>query len=381
MAKKEQEQLDQEAEDALDFSGEGVEASRGSYGDDDDEDYDDTDGEEQAEDEDGEEQEDDEEVATEDEEGSIEEDDDEASSSSFTIDGKKYTAEQIASDPKLLSKMATHYNQVGNFQKLAEERSALVKEREEQIQQLEAEKRKIMDEWTRMQMLREQEQYRQQPQEQQAPARPAPDQIRAAMKPLVANLAKEGRLTEDELDEHEGLIAEYLFDSLSTRKLIEDVTSYFAKEINSIRGFIDPAVKSWDEDRARQADASVQSEAAKIEGYEDLADPQIWNELKQYITKKVLNSPKDSEGNPTFNPIFDAETMAEQFDAMQGRIMRTALRKTKKTAEQIKKGQAKKATGSASSGGKAPQKKQRPKGRLTPAEAALDFGDSRYAGG
>jgi len=382
---KTDEQLEQEAQDALDFGGGGVEDNRPW----------DQEEEEVVEDnaDDGEEQEaDDEEVAEEEDaeqdvatESDEDDGSDEEGSSTFTLDGKKYTAEEIAADPKLLSKMATHYNQVGNFQKIADERNDLIKEREERIAQLEAENRKVMDEWTRNRMLNEQKQREEAEKEAAAAAQPPPrppaDQLKAHFKPHIDQLVEQGRLSVDELDEHSGLVAEYLYDTATTRDLITKVVSHFAQEINSIRGFIDPAVKSWDEEKAVRADAEIQKAAAELEGYDELSDPEIWQQLKQFVADKVMASPKDADGNPTFNPIFDGPTMASMYDAMTGSTLRKALGGKKKKAKQQIESDRRKAGGSATGGGKKPTKRPKPKQPKTEAEDALDWGDSGYATG
>lgn len=398
-SKKEQEQLDQEEQDALDFSGEGYENSRGSYSDDEDEPWDGESEEAEEEQEGSEEEADDQEEedeaettkddeeSTEDDEEEVEADEEEEGSPTFTLDGKKYTADEIVANPELLGKMATHYNQVGNFQKIADERGTELEQLRKKVEAAEADARRVQDEWVRRKMEEDARKAKAAEQESQPapPPRPPTDQLVAQFKPYLDGLKEQGRLTEDEVEEHSGLVAEYLYDTLQTRDLIQKVTAYFAQELDEVKGFINPAIKEWDKEQAIREDAKVQQEAAKIEGYEELADPENWENLKQYIGKKIANSKRDSEGNPLFDPIFDAETMAEQWDAMQGKILRAAVAKQKKTVTKSKKQQAKQASGSATSGGKTPKKRPKPKGAPTPEEDAMDFGsegrDSTYAGG
>ena len=320
-------------------------------------------------------------VATEEAEESTEEVVDEDGDVTYTLDGKKYTAEEISSDPKLLAKLATHYNQVGHHQKLTDEQKGLVTERDAQIVQLEAEKQRIEQEWTRKKMEEDfaQRKAAETKAEEPAPERPSSELLKTNLKPYLAELKEAGRLTEDELDEHSGLISEYIYDTMETRNIIQEVAAYFAKKIENLEGFVNPAIETWDREQAIRADVSVQKDAAAIEGYEEIADPEQWEKLKAYITSKITSSPKDAEGNPLFNPVFDAETMAEQFDAMQGKDLRAALGAKKKQAVAAKKADAKKAGGSSSGGGKIPKKKPVAKKPKTESEDAMDWGDGRYA--
>ncbi len=377
-------QSEQEELDALDFGGGGIESDRGSYGDEDEPEITEDPSteeeleadDEQVDDQDG----DDEEVATEDDEESTEDDELEASDPTITIDGKKYTKDELT--PELLSKMATHYNQVGHQQKLTKEQKDLVTERDERIVQLELEKQRIEQEWTRKKMAEEFEQ-RKAAEVREAPKptpRPDPKVLSSQFEPYLKELKETGRLTEDELDEHSGLISEYIYDTLETRNIIQQITAHLVQRLDAIEGFVNPAIQNWDKEQAIRSDEQIHKEAAAIEDYEELADPETWEKLKAYITRKISDSPLDSAGNPTFNPIFDAETMAEQFDAMQGKSLRAALTAKKKKATATKKADAKKAGGSASSGGKAPRKRPKPKKEPTDADAALDWGDAKYAG-
>jgi len=383
-------ELEAEAQDALDFGDSDYEEPEKT---DEDQPWDEEEEkpeEEQPEDEKADDQEvEDKEVATEEEVESTEEEaaaeEDEDGVQTFTLDGKKFTAEEIAADPELISKMATHYNQVPHFQKIAEDHKATIAEREEALAKAEAENQRLYNEWTRTRMQNEDERKRAAQAEADKaaapPPRPATDILKTQLKPYIDSLKTDGRLTEDEVDEHSGLISEYIYDTLETRELIKNVTAHFAKELDSLKGFINPAIKTWDEEQAIRSDADIQKGAAAIEGYEALAKPEKWDELKAYITNKISNSPKDSEGRPLFDPVFDAETMAEQFDAMEGKAMRAALGKKKKAAKKATKDDARKAGGSATSGGKAPKKRPKPKKPLTEADEALNWGDNKFAGG
>lgn len=392
IVEEEQEQVNQELADALDWDGSGTERSRGSYEQDKPWENDDADEskEEDAVEEAATEEGEDKEVATKEDEESTESDEseevvesEEGGVATFTIDGKKYTSEEIASDPKLLSKMATHYNQVGHFQKLLDEERANLSKRDEAIAQLEQEKQAIEKEWIKRKMAEENEQ-KARTQEAEAP-KPRPDnkQLQHQLKPYFDKLKEEGRLTEDEIDEHSGLLAEYMYDYANMQKLVESVaviTSKALGRIDELESFVNPAVKQYGQLEAAREHERVQKEAAAIEGYEELADSDNWEKLMRYISEKVAASPQDNNGRPMFDPIFDPETMAQQWDAMQGPVLRKALAEQKKKAEAQMKSDAKRASGSATSGGKTPKKKPQQKGAPTESDEALDWGDGRYAG-
>ncbi|MHC4703358.1 MAG: hypothetical protein ACYTFQ_22560 [Planctomycetota bacterium] len=327
------------------------------------------------------------EVATKDDEESTDGDD---SPATYTLDGEKYTAEEVAANPELLDKMATHYNQVGNFQKLLDEEREAKSEQAKAIEQLEAEKQAIEREWVARKMSDENEARKRAEEvteEVEPTPRPANKVLQAQLKPYIDQLKEDGRLTEDELDEHKGLIAEYIFDQVNTQTLINKVAAAAlqkidaqSKRIEQIESFVNPAIQSWSREQAERDNVDMQKKAAAIEGYDELSDPENWEKLMRYVSEKVAASPKNSEGRPTFDPIFDAETMAAQWDAMNGPVTRKALAELKKRAEAEKKEEAKKAGGSAASGGKTPKKKPKPKGAPTAEDEALDWGDGRYAG-
>lgn len=330
------------------------------------------------------------EKATEKSEESIESEVDEDGVKTYTLNGKKYTPEEIIADEKLLDNLATHHNQVGNFQKLLDEEREAKSEQAKAIKQLEAEKAAIEREWVARKMTEETEARKKADKPEEAPApvpRPANKVLQAQLKPYIDQLKEDGRLTDDEIDEHGGLIAEYVYDYANMSALVNKVAAAAlqkideqAKRIEQIEHFVNPAIQSWSREQAERSDVDIQKEAAAIEGYDELKDPENWEKLKKHISDKIAASPKDSEGRPTFDPIFDAETMASQWDALNGPATRKALAELKKRAEEQKKDEAQKAGGSAASGGKKPTKRQKPKGPLTPAEEALDFGDGRYAG-
>lgn len=315
--------------------------------------------------------------ATSEDESTEEEEEQEAGT--VTIDGKKYAVNSLT--PELISKMATHYNQVGHFQKIAEERDREIASRDERLRQLEQQNRQVMDEWTAQKMRSEQARLREEERtlQQTAPPRPSTAQLATAFKPYIDKLQEEGRLTIDEADEHAGLVAEYLYDTYTRDQKTSELFNNLTQRLAQLEDFVSPAVKSWDERTALERDAEIRKAVSGMEGYEELKDPQKWEELKGYVTRKILNSPKDPQGNPLFDPIFDAETMAEQWDAMQGKVLRKTLSATKKKTQEQIESDRRKAAGSAATGGATPPRKKARKGPLTPEEDALDFTDNRRA--
>jgi hypothetical protein len=311
------------------------------------------------------------------EDESTEEEEDEPGT--VTIDGKRYDVRDLS--PELVKKMATHYNQVGHFQKIAEERDKEIAARDERLRQLEQQSRQVMDEWTAQKMRAEQARLQDEERkiQQAAPPRPSTDQLATAFKPYLDKLAEDGRLTVDEVDEHSGLVAEYLYDTYTRDQRTSELFNNLTQRLAQLEEFVSPAVKSWDEKTALERDGQIRNTVSKMEGYEELSDPQKWEELKGYVTRKILNSPKDSEGNPLFDPIFDAETMAEQWDAMQGKVLRKTLNSTKKKTQEQIESDRRRAAGSASTGGAALPRKKGKRGPTTPEEDALDFTDNRRA--
>ncbi|MHC4121908.1 MAG: hypothetical protein ACYSWO_30955 [Planctomycetota bacterium] len=293
-------------------------------------------GESKADDEVVVEEDDEPEVATKDDEESTDGDD---SPATYTLDGEKYTAEEVAANPELLDKMATHYNQVGNFQRLLDEEREAKSEQAKAIEQLEAEKQAIEREWVARKMSDENEARKraeETTEEVEPTPRPANKVLQAQLKPYIDQLREDGRLTEDELDEHKGLIAEYVFDQVNTQTLINKVAAAAlqkidaqSKRIEQIESFVNPAIQSWSREQAERDNVDMQKQAAAIEGYDELSDPENWEKLMKYVSEKIAVSPKNSEGRPTFDPIFDAETMAAQWDAMNGPVTRKALAELK----------------------------------------------------
>jgi hypothetical protein len=295
----------------------------------------------------------------------------------ITLDGVTYEVPE-GELGAAFKKAATHFNQVAHYQEIADKRQT-------QLEELQQNQQQLLNQFTAMQMAQEQQQQQQQhvAQQPQEEPRPHPEQLRGAFKPYLDALKEQGRLSEDEYEEHQGLISEYLYDSMRQAKAINDIAAYFEQRIQAIEGVAVPTYQSNQVREAQERDQSVWQDVAKLEGYEALADPEEWSRLKEYITNKVLNSKKDSQGNPLFDPIFDTETMAQQYDAMQGAIMRKALAEQKNIAEAAKKKAVGQAAGNAPGGGGAPQGRPKAKSpkEVTPESDALDWSDPTKAMG
>jgi hypothetical protein len=295
-----------------------------------------------------------------------------------TIDGEKIPIGDLTSEQ--LQKMATHTNQVGHYQKLADERKTELEQYREQLAAAERKNREVMDEWTRFQMQQTQQQDQQQTAE--PVQRPTTEQLRGLFAGQLNAMKASGDLTEDEFDEHSGLIANYMYDSQVTQNVIAQVATTLDQRLQALEGTVPQTAQAVEEQTAERRNRLVQQEAASTEGYEDLSNPEEWNKLTEFIGNKVLSSPKDANGNPTFDPIFDAQTMREQYDAMQGAVMRSALAKAKKEAEQQKRKEADKATDAKGGGGPPPKKPTiKQPSDMTPEEEALSFDDPMMATG
>jgi hypothetical protein len=292
-----------------------------------------------------------------------------------TLDGVKYEVPE-GELGEAFKKAATHFNQVNHFQELAEKSKADVAELKEQNQTL-------MNQFTNWQMQQQQQQQQQQAEAAQPPQqeRPLPQQLQGAFRPYIEALKEQGRLSEDELEEHSGLISEYLYDQVRTTDTIRDLAVTIDERLRQLEGVAVPTYEANARREAEERDRHAHSEVAAMEGYEALKDPEEWGKLKQFVAEKVMNSPRDQQGNPLFDPIFDGPTMAQQYDAMQGAIMRKALAEQKILAEQKKTKQTQQAAGNAPGGGGKPQTRPKPKvpAELTPEDDALDFSDPNRA--
>jgi len=293
----------------------------------------------------------------------------------WTLDGGKIvTVADLVANPELINQIVTRSNQAANFQRLAEDRGRRAEEAE-------AARRQLLDQYTEWQL--QQQQAAQRAQAPPPPQRPANTAIAGHFEPHLQALVAEGRLTEDQKAEFGNVIAEYMYDHQSMRNLVQEVVNLGSARIqfleNQLFGDVIPDVTRRRQMDALSMDQYVQQTVAAQAGYESLADQGEWNRLKLFIAQKVNASPRDYQGNPTFDPTFDAETMAQMYDAMTGGKMREQLAAQKAAQEAAAKKTRAMAGGetSARAGRPAP----RHPGKMTPEEEALDFGDPRMASG
>jgi hypothetical protein len=196
-------------------------------------------------------------------------------------------------------------------------------------------------------------------------------------------LVTDGRLTQDQRNEFGNVLAEYMFDQQNTTNLINNVVALGEQRIAQIEqqlfGEIVPDVQQRKRTDAYSADYYVQQTAAAQPGYEALATPEEWNRLKLFIAEKVNASPRDAEGNPTFDPMFDAPSMMQMYDAMTGADLRAKLAEQKAAQEAAAAAVASKAGGETAARASKPPLRQPSK--MTPEDEAMDFSDPRLATG
>lgn len=295
----------------------------------------------------------------------------------FTLPGgKKVTKAELIADEKLLGNLVTHSNQLSHFQRLAEERKA-------QADEAQAEARRVLDQFTMQQMHAQQAQQAQQEQQQQE-QRPPSQALEAMYAPHLDKLVEDGRLTQDHRQEFGPLIAEHMYDMQQIRNMLGAVYQAGLQEFGQIYQTLEqdvvPDVTQFRTQWAVQADQQVQQEVATISGYEGLADQNEWNRLKSFIQEKVNASPRLPNGRPSFDPQFDAVTMAQMYDAMTGADLRAQIAAEKARLEQ----QANQTTNlvggeTAAKAGGAPPPKQ--PAQMTPEQDAMDFGTPTMATG
>lgn len=278
-------------------------------------------------------------------------------------------------DPELFKKMATHYNQVGHFQQLAEQRAS-------EIEQIQQQNQAVLNDYVQRQMYEEQQAQLRAQQEQMGIAneRPGGEQLMAQFGPYIKQLHEQGRVSIDEMDEHSGLIGEYLYDQARTAHTLQTGFGIVDQRIRQLEELVIPDLQQRTQQNAVQRDNAVREEVAAMDGYEDLQTPENWERLKAFVADKVVNSPRDQYGNPTFDPIFDGPTMAQMYDAMTGQIMRQAMAKNKEARQATDKVAAQRASGVPASTGNRPAAPSS-KPSMTEESDALDFGDPRKATG
>ena len=288
--------------------------------------------------------------------------------------GKKVTQAELAADPKLLSDLVTQSNQFTDSQRIA-------LERKEQIETLEADKRKLLDQYTEWDMA--QRTAAQQPAPAAPPQRPEPKVLEGIYAPHLDKLVADGRLTADQRSEFGNVVSEYMFDEQNRHNLITTIAADGARRLAALEARLDGEVAP-DIERRQQQDVvfweqSVQQGVAAKPGYEALAKPEEWERLKLFISEKVNASPRDAEGKPTFDPQFDADSMAQMFDAMTGSEMRATLAALKLNQEKADKQTTTMAGGeTAAKAGTPPQKQP---SKMTPEQEAMDFRDPTMATG
>jgi len=296
----------------------------------------------------------------------------------FTLPGgKKITKADLIADDKLLSNLVTHSNQVSHFQKLAEERKA-------QAEAAMAEQRRVLDEFTQMQMRQNALQQHSQQQSQPPPERPSAQVLESAFAPHLDKLVNDGRLTQEHRTEFGSLISEYLFDQrnvLQTMNILaQQAEQKFAAVDQQLIGSVQPTVDLFVQDRANQFVHAVQQEAASIPGYEVLADQNEWNRLQTFISEKVQSGGFGPDGRPKFDPNFDPITMAQMYDAMTGAALRQQmlLEAAQKDQQQKQTQQAAMVGGETTARAGGPPKPKQP-AKVTPEEEAMDFTDPAMA--
>jgi hypothetical protein len=287
-------------------------------------------------------------------------------------DGSKMAVPKELAEHEQFKKLVTQDHQVAHYQKLAEERQAQLDELQKQQDQ----KRQEAIDILLQQQAAQAEQAQQQQQVQQF-QRPPADKIKEHFTPMIAQMQAEGRITEEEAYDHGGLIAEQLFQNALLEQKIAQLEHGMTQVVTAM-----PTQEMFDLFRAQQVqteEAKLLAEVSNRQGYEDLTNPDEWQKLKDFVAQKIANSPKDGEGNPTFNPLFDADTVCALYDAMMAPTWRAAIQKQRAQAEEDAKTSAKQAAGDSAS--KAPAKPTPPKAPMTPELDAMTFDDPKAATG
>jgi len=288
--------------------------------------------------------------------------------------GKKITQSELIADPELLAKLVTHSNQVAQYQTLAEERQA-------QLNESEAEKRKLLDQYTEWDMQRRVA--AEQPAPAEPPQRPDAKVLAGIYAPHLDQLVTDGRVTADQRSEFGNILSEYMFDNQNLVNLITTVVEQgsqrFAGLENELKGEVVPDVQRRQQQDAVFLDQSIQQGVAAKPGYESLKNPEEWERLKLFIAEHMNASPKDDKGRPTFDPNFTVDGMAQMYDAMTGADMRATLAAIKANQEKQDTTAAAMAGGETAARAGTPPPRQPPK--MTPEEEAMDFHDPSMATG
>lgn len=291
--------------------------------------------------------------------------------------GKKVTQAELTADPKLLQDLVTQSNQFTDAQRIA-------KERKDELVALQADNRRLLDQYTDWEM--KQRAMVEQPAPAEPAQRPEGKVLEGIYGPHLDKLVTDGRLSQDQRSEFGNVISEYMFDEQNRMNLISTLTAQAVQRMdaieNDLRGgaaYIVPDIQRRQQQDAVLVDQSVHQNVAARPGYEALVDPEEWNRLKLFISEKVNASPRDTEGRPTFDPMFDGDSMAQMYDAMTGADMRAALVAAKTAQAEADKLTTTMAGGETAARAGTPPLKQPSK--KTPEEEAMDFGDPSMATG
>lgn len=288
--------------------------------------------------------------------------------------GKKVTQAELAANPELLQNLVTQSNQYTDAQRLAEERKL-------KLAEVEADRRRLLDQYTEWEMNQRLAA------EQPAPAAPLqrPDTkvLEGIYGPHLDKLVTDGRLSTDQRAEFGNVMSEYMYDQQNNHNLITAIATDGARRLDALEsrlsGEVVPDLQRRQQQDAVSMDQTVQQNVATRPGYEALANPEEWNRLKLFISEKVNASPRDYEGRPTFDPMFDGDSMAQMYDALTGADTRAML-----VALKAKQAEADKLT-TAMAGGETAAKAGTPPikqpSKMTPEQEAMDFRDPSMATG
>jgi hypothetical protein len=278
-------------------------------------------------------------------------------------------ASELAGDSEEMKKLVNKAHQVAHYQSLYEKEKAA---REKEA----ADWQQIRDQWVKDQMTQQPgaERGRETPAPPPAPERPPAAQIRGAFEPYLKTLVEQGRISEDHVAEDGGMISEYLFDQMVLRQSLEQALTAYEERIAELEDRFGPVDENVRTQRVLATEKSVQNEVASTPGYEDFADPVKWGQLKDYVSQIIVNSGTNQDGEPNFQPTFDARTMMRMADSMMGPAMRQALAARQREVAERQARETQQAAGE--SQGRAARPGTPREREMTPEEMAMDFSGS-----
>lgn len=287
-------------------------------------------------------------------------------------DGSKMAVPKELAEHEQFKKLVTKDHQVAHYQKLAEER-------QKQLDELSADRERKRQEAIDLLLQQQAQQTQQAQQQQQAEQaqRPAPTEVQEKFAPALAQLVAEGRISDVAAAEFGDVLSEYLYDYAQTQQQIGTLYQALTQMATAL-----PPPEMFDvfeAQRIQAEEAKLLAQVSKREGYEDLTNPDEWQKLKDFVAEKIANSPEDAEGHPTFNPVFDADTICALYDAMMVPAWRAAIKKQRTQVEEDSKTAAKRATGDTV--GRASAKPPPKDVPMTPELDAMDFTDPKAATG